>query len=200
MNEQSCMKLCMADALTENEEKAAMIRKATIDDLDAIERIYNKVHDAEEEGILSTGWRRGVYPTRDTAAAALAKGELYVMDEDGRVTATARLNQSQEEAYYEVDWLYPAEDEEVLVLHTLVVDRDLRSGGRGKAFVEYYEKLARELGCKVTRLDTNARNTAACTLYPSLGYRRAGVVPTVFNGLPDVELVMFEKKLQIKIF
>ena len=35
-----------------------MIRKATINDLDDIEIIYNKVLDQEEEGKASIGWTR----------------------------------------------------------------------------------------------------------------------------------------------
>jgi len=32
-------------------------------------------------------------------------------------------------------------------------------------------------------------------LYKRLGYREAGIVPCVFNGIPDVMLVCLEKKL-----
>ena len=44
-------------------------------------------------------------------------------------------------------------------------------------------------------MDTNAKNTAARTLYQKLGYRESGIVPTVFNGIAGVDLVLLEKKL-----
>lgn len=44
-------------------------------------------------------------------------------------------------------------------------------------------------------MDTNARNTAARALYKKLGYQEIGIVPTVFNGIPDVQLVLIEKTL-----
>ena len=44
-------------------------------------------------------------------------------------------------------------------------------------------------------MDTNAKNAAARRLYSRLGYREAGIVPCVFNGIPDVRLVCLEKKL-----
>lgn len=44
-----------------------MIRKATPDDIDQIEKIYAAIHDAEENGTLTIGWLRGVYPVRKTA-------------------------------------------------------------------------------------------------------------------------------------
>ena len=44
-------------------------------------------------------------------------------------------------------------------------------------------------------MDTNAVNTAARTLYKKLGYTEVGIVPCVFNGIPDVKLVCLEKLL-----
>lgn len=44
-------------------------------------------------------------------------------------------------------------------------------------------------------MDTNAKNLRARAMYAALGYREAGIVPCVFNGIPDVMLVHLEKKL-----
>ena len=35
-------------------------RKATIEDLDAIERVYSRTHDAEEAGLTTIGWKRAI--------------------------------------------------------------------------------------------------------------------------------------------
>ena len=43
------------------------------------------------------------------------------------------------------------------------------------------------------RIDTNARNTAARAMYRKLGYKEIGTVPTTFNGIPGVDLVLLEK-------
>ena len=84
-----------------------------------------------------------------------------------------------------------------MVLHTLVVDPDRGGRGLGRGFVAYYEDYARQQGCAVLRMDTNARNTAARRLYAGLGYWEAGIVPCVFNGIPNVQLVCLEKKLDL---
>ena len=60
-----------------------LIRKATGNDLSAIETIYNKIHDAEAAGLQTTGWIRGVYPVRQTAEAAVQRDDLYVLEENG---------------------------------------------------------------------------------------------------------------------
>ena len=47
-----------------------------------------------------------------------------------------------------------------------------------------------------THSDTNAVISIARKMYPSLGYREAGIVPSIFNGIPDVQLVLFKKSLR----
>lgn len=51
-----------------------IIRKAKEKDIDAVEIIYNEIHIAEENGNVSTGWEKGVYPIRKTAEDALKRG------------------------------------------------------------------------------------------------------------------------------
>ena len=70
-----------------------------------------------------------------------------------------------------------------------------KTGFYGTAFVAYYESYAKNNGCPVLRMDTNEKNAAARRLYARLGYREAGIVPCVFNGIKGVGLVCLEKKL-----
>ena len=172
-----------------------MIRKATFADLDAVEALYNEIHDAEARGELSTGWLRDVYPVRATAEAALTRDDLFVMEEGGRVIGAAIINQIQVDVYDGAPWQFEASPDEVCVLHTLVISPALSGRGYGSAFVRYYEEYARTHGCAELRMDTNARNRAARGLYAKLGYKEIGVVPTVFNGIPGVQLVLLEKHL-----
>ena len=171
------------------------IRKATEADISAVAAIYDALLDREEQGLLSTGWTRGVYPTEQTARDALAAGTLYVLEDGGRVTAAAKIDQTQMAQYVQCRWQYDAPPEKVLVLHTLVVDPAVKGKGCGKAFVAFYERLARDTDRPFLRIDTNARNTPARTLYAKLGYTEAGIVAGTFNGIPGVQLVCLEKKV-----
>lgn len=171
------------------------IRKATECDLEAVEKIYDKIHDAEESGKQTTGWIRGVYPVRRTAADAVAREDLYVLEEDGTIWGAAIINNIQVDVYAEGKWRYEAKEEEVCVLHTLVISPEAAGKGYGKTFVSFYETHAKETGCTELRMDTNERNAAARALYHKLGYEEIGIVPTTFNGLPGVQLVLLEKRL-----
>ena len=61
------------------------IRKATKNDIDCITKIYDGIHDGEEKGKTVIGWIRGVYPTVKTAQEALARRDLFVMEDEGEI-------------------------------------------------------------------------------------------------------------------
>lgn len=172
------------------------IRRAVLADIPRIAAIYDHILTEEEQGRAVVGWIRGVYPTEQTAREALKAGTLFVLEWDGAVAAAAKIDQKQVPEYANAPWRYPdAPDSQVMVLHTLVVDPAFAGKGCGKQFVAFYEEHARTCGCPYLRMDTNARNAAARRLYSRLGYWEAGIVPCVFNGIPGVQLVCLEKKL-----
>ena len=171
------------------------IRKAAAEDLPGIEAVYDRTHTAEEQGLTTIGWKRGIYPTRQTAEAALAREDLFVMtDSTGKIVGATILNQQQVDVYANAPWEFDAPPEQVMVMHTLVIDPNCRGMGLGRAFEQFYVRYAQEHGCPYLRIDTNARNTAARQFYQRLGYREIAIRPCLFNGLPDVDLVLLEKK------
>ena len=172
-----------------------MIRRAGYGDIPAVAAIYEAIHDREARGEVTIGWQRGVYPTADTAREAVKQGELYVLEDDGRVVASGRINREQMPAYARVHWRYAAPDDRVLVLHTLNVDPAQQGRGHARAFLAFYEDLARRTGCVALRIDTNAKNAAARAMYARHGYLESGVIPCEFNGIPGVDLVCMEKKI-----
>lgn len=171
-----------------------MIRTSTNDDLLKVVTIYDKILDREPVRAM-TGWRKGRYPTQETALEAHNNGELYVMEAGSAVVAAAILNQKQLPEYAHCDWAFPAGEKDILVIHTLVVDPDQSGKGYASDFIHFYEREAAQRGCRCLRLDTNERNTAARGLYRKLGYREAGIVNCRFNGMEGIRLVCLEKKL-----
>ncbi len=172
-----------------------MFRKANKQDIDAIEEIYSDIHMEEEAGRVVIGWKREIYPTRETAEDSLQRGDMFVAQAHGQVVGAAIINQKQVDVYAEADWRFPAPDEEVMVLHTLVISPKVAGQGVGSAFVDFYESYASEHGCRFLRMDTNEKNMVARKLYRKLGYEERGVVDCVFNGLNDVRLICLEKKI-----
>lgn len=175
-----------------------VIRKAAQEDIDAVERLYDAIHTAEENGERTIGWIRGVYPVRATAENALKRDDLFVLEDAGEICGTGIINQMQVEAYKQGHWKYEAADSQVCVLHTLVITPDKAGKGYGRAFLAYYEQYAAENGCPELRIDTNAKNAAARAMYKKHGYKEVGIIPTDFNGIPGIELVLLEKYLGVE--
>ena len=172
-----------------------MFRLATEKDIAAIAAIYEDIHTEEEAGRLTIGWERGVYPTEATARASVETGDMFVCEKDGIIVAAGRINKEQVDVYEGAPWEFPAPDEKVSVLHTLVVSPRCQSSGIGRSFVDFYEKYSLESGCTYLRIDTNENNKTARALYKKLGYKEISIVPCVFNGIEGVGLVLLEKKL-----
>ena len=173
-----------------------MIRKATYDDLDAVERLYNELIDAKEAGTIPVIWTRGVYPSRGTALEALEREDLFVMEKDGRIIGSAVINGIQDDVYFGAPWRHDVPDEQVCVMHTLMVSPAEFGKGYAREFLAFYERYALEHGMPELRIDTNDRNLPAQAMYRKHGYRRIAVVPAkVFNGIADVNLVLLEKYL-----
>jgi len=177
------------------QEDILMFRKASMQDLDRISEIYDEIHTEEENGSVTIGWVRGVYPTKKTAEESILKGDMFVEIDNGQIVAAAKINQEQVPEYYDASWDYDVADDQVMVLHTLVVYPRLKGNGYGSKFVDFYERYALEKGCLYLRMDTNARNVIARRLYKKLGYKEVSIVPCVFNGIEGVQLVCLEKKL-----
>lgn len=172
-----------------------MFRQAQPGDLDQVAAIYDRILDQEEAGLSTVGWVRGVYPTRQTAAESIRTGDMFVAEEDGVIVAAAKINQEQVPEYDQAAWTVAAPPEDVMVLHTLVVDPQRKGRGYGSRFVAFYESYAQAHHCRCLRMDTNERNAAARALYRGLGYAEVSIVGCSFNGIPGVQLVCLEKIL-----
>lgn len=172
-----------------------IIRKATAEDIEKVSKIYADIHSEEAAGKITTGWLKDIYPVYDTAKAAFERDDLFVAEANGKVVAAAIINKNQGPIYEQATWQYEANDENVMVLHTLVVSPECAKNGIGTEMVSFYEKYAFENNCLELRMDTNARNLIARKLYNKLGYKEVSIVPCVFNGIPDVHLVCLEKRI-----
>jgi len=173
-----------------------MIRKAKLEDIEAIASIYENIITLEEAGKYTTCWVRDIYPTEKTSLNVLGEGTLYVLEENGAVLGSAIINQKAADGYDKAAWKIDATMEESLVIHTLAISPDATHKGYGEAFIRFYEDMGKSLGLKALRLDTNEKNIKSRPFYKSLGYTEVDIVKSNFNGVGIVNLVCIEKKVQ----
>ena len=171
------------------------IRPAVAADLDGITAIYDAILDREEAGPAYTNWQRGKYPTVDTARQALEARTLYVGEEDGFLWGVVNLNGIQLPEYDAILWTFPAERNQVAVIHTLCIHPVRAGRGLARRMVAFCEEETRRQGKAVMRLDTWEGNLPANRMYPVLGYRYAGAAEFFFQGFIREILNCYEKKL-----
>lgn len=176
-----------------------MIRKATWDDLDTVLSLYDEIHDGKEAGLIPVIWQRGVYPSRATAEAALKRDDLFVLEKEGRIVGSGIINRNQLDVYAGAPWQYSVPDDQVCVLHTMMISPAEFGKGYAGEFLRFYEEYALEQGCRELRIDTNDQNAPARAMYKKRGYREIGIVTaTSFNDIPGIRLVLLEKHLDPK--
>lgn len=160
-----------------------MIRKATKQDIDQVEKGYTEFLLYEQEHGAHTAWKLGVYPTRANAIKDLADGSLYVLEQDGEICASIVVNRDQPEEYKNVKWKYPALPEEILVIHRLCVRPSMSRRGIGRAMVRFAAEEGERQKCKAIRLDTGAQNTPAFSLYEKMGYELTQTASIALGGV-----------------
>jgi GNAT superfamily N-acetyltransferase len=75
-------------------------------------------------------------------------------------------------------------DTEIAEVKSMYVAPGHRKGGLGLRILAELESIARERGCRATRLDTSRYLTPAVALYRSAGYREV----SDYNGNPKADL------------
>lgn len=168
------------------------IRLAKETDIDDIANTYIELLQYEETNGSHSNWKLNVYPTIDVPQSKIPTGTMYVLEENGEICASMVLNHEQAPEYFNVQWKYSAEDERVLVIHTLCIPPQKSGNGYGRKMVEFAKKYALEHNCRVIRIDTYAHNEPAKNLYKNNGFQIAGYGRILLQGLIDEEQVYLE--------
>lgn len=162
-----------------------VIEKATIQHLDEIERLYDTLNDSLERGVNYSGWKKGLYPIRETALKGITEQTLFILKVEGDIAGTIILNHEVEAAYAGGKWGIKAEEEEIIVIHTFAIHPDYQGRGIGRRLLNFAEEYSRTQGVKVIRLDVSIHNTPAIKLYEKYGYTYRGTVDLGL-GIPDL--------------
>lgn len=164
------------------------IRKATSTDGMRCLEIYNAICDWETANGKQTCWNKDFYPTTDTVQNALARDDLYVLEDKGAdgkdiIAACGIINHLQPDFYKKFSWKMQADESKIMVLHTFAVDPKLQGHGYGKFFMDFYEKQAHQRDCHFLRLDTTITNKRAQKMYKKFGFEVIGQVEEDPNGI-----------------
>ena len=159
-----------------------MIRKATLNDISSIARLYNRVIDYQAANGSYMSWIKNVYPTEKTAVDALTLDTLYVYDANGTIAGSVILDCIQPDEYKPLKWNTANNNTDAVVIHTLCVDPDYMGMGIATEMLSYSKELAKSLNCASIRLATNSKNLGAINLYEKNGFSIVGYNQALLDG------------------
>lgn len=175
--------------------KKRYIRIATIEDLHDIEKLYDDLNKYLEEEVNYCGWKRGIYPTKETALLGIKNNSLYLLKIDEEIAGAVIIDQNQDKAYSNVDWNTEVDPDKIMVVHTLAINPKYMKCGVGYELMEFVKQYSRDLGKMSVRLDVSIENTPAINLYEKCGYDYIGTVELSFKGLDSVWFRLYELNL-----
>ena len=166
-----------------------MIMLGAESDIDEIEELYNNLNDVLERGINYPGWKKGIYPVRANAIKGINEGNLYIAKYKDKIVGSVILNHEPESGYDSARWKTANNYNEILVVHTLVVNPNYFRLEIGKRLINFASELVEKLNMKSVRLDVYEKNKPAIKLYEKYGFI---YVDTVDLGLSIYGLDWFK--------
>lgn len=136
------------------------MRIARMDEIQAVLDFYNAVIDHLSGARYTPGWEAGIYPDRDLLLEKISRKEMFLGEENGKITCAEALN------------LNPQGD--ALEIHLLAVHPAFTGRGYGKAMVRFAIEFAARMGAKRLCLDVTDGNLPAERLYTGMGFAYAG--------------------------
>lgn len=160
-------------------------KKGTMLDLEEVICFYDEVNDYLACHTNYPGWRKGIYPNRETAEEGITKGHLFVMKDEEHVVGSVILRHEPEEAYAKANWLVPWEYQDIFVVYTFAIHPNYAKRGLGEQLMNFVIAYSKEQHMKAIRLDVCEGNTPAILLYKTCGFQ---YIDTVDLGLKEFGL------------
>ena len=147
-----------------------MIRKAILKDVNSIEDTYNEHFQYELNHTAFNVFKKGVYPTKDDAERAIYAGALFVYEENGTIVGSIIIDKVQPIEYATIPWKEKLSEDEVMVIHLLMVRPSMSGKGIASSLIKFTTELAQKNSCRALRLDTGSQNIPALSLYQKNGF------------------------------
>lgn len=165
-----------------------------------ISRIMEILTDGKMSiGMLNIDQWQGDYPKREIVEADVAQGASYVVEDDGKLIATAMTSYDGESIYDDIQgaWLTSSTSKapRYVVVHRVAVSRDSLGKGVARFLLAEAEAAARDKGCESVRIDTHEGNAPMRTLLTKSGYTECGIVLIEHAEEATPERIAYEKIL-----
>ncbi|GAA4268885.1 GNAT family N-acetyltransferase [Hyunsoonleella aestuarii] len=147
-----------------------MIRKGAISDIEnileitkacALYMISKKIFQWNE-----------FYPSKEAFLGDVERGELYVLEHNGKISGCVVISSLMDEEYYPIDWL--TKNGNNIYIHRLAIHPKHQGKGFAQKLMTFAETFGKENHFTSVRLDTFSQNKRNNTFYKLRGYKRLG--------------------------
>ena len=148
------------------------IRKATLCDLDEIQRVYAYAREYMREHGNPTQWGTS-YPPEKRILSDIEKGDLYVCTENEKIHGVFAFIEGDDPTYAVIEGKWTT-DEPYNVMHRMASDGEIR--GIGKAALDFCKSHGKNV-----RADTHKDNITMQNMLAKNGFVPCGIIH-VENG------------------
>lgn len=146
-----------------------MIRKAVIKDVKDIMEIIKQTI-LEMRTYNNTQWDEN-YPHEKDFLNDIEKGDLFVVEREGKLVGFVCINKVEPVEYGELNWSL---DEDAMVVHRMAVNPNYRRSGIGTELMKFADELASENNIRYLKTDTYSINTKMNAMFEKCGYNLIG--------------------------
>ena len=173
------------------------IRKAVMNEAEAILEMYNAIIDDTEGKEATPRWERDIYPNLSYIREAIDNKELIVAFEDGIPVGGIIRNHEMASGDEKVKWGIKADAGEIYTIHTLGVRPDHQHMNIASKLAERVAEDAKDDGMKAIRLDVIDGNYPSVKLFEKLGYSNLGRYVLDYPSQHGVGFTLMELVLSV---
>ena len=175
--------------------KNLRLKEASPNDLDQIRTLYWSLLDSSPKYAQILQWKKNIYPNDNDWNAYIAKGEMYVILQDADIIGAVAVTHAQSKDYRKIHWTITAEDQDVAVVHLLMISPEYQGHGVATAALDEIIKLAESKKKRAVRLDAIKTNTPAQKLYEKYGFVNCGTAQEYYESTGTTEFIFYEYAL-----
>lgn len=142
-----------------------MIRKAVMEDLKDIMEIIKQTI-AEMQTYNNTQWDEN-YPQEKDFMNDIRKGDLFVVEQEGKLVGFVCINKIEPVEYSGLNWLL---NEATMIVHRMAVKPNFRRHGIGTELMKFADELALQNNIRYLKTDTYSINIKMNALFKKCGY------------------------------
>ena len=176
--------------------KNLRLKEVSIKDLDQIRTLYWRLLDSSPKYGQILQWKKNIYPNDDDWNSYIVKGEMYLILKDVDVIGAVAVTNAQSKEYGKIQWKVKVDDQDVAVVHLLMVLPEYQGDGAATAALDEIIKLAADKKKKAVRLDAIGTNVPAQKLYEKYGFINCGTAQEYYESTGETEFVFYEYALK----